>query len=56
MIEKRPDFKLIKTFPKCEPIVSMITFREKVYVATSLRLYVLNDDKLEPLEMYMQDD
>ncbi len=44
--------KLIKQFPKTEPIVSMINFKGRILVATSKQVYELNgDDVLEPIRI-----
>lgn len=45
-----PGFKVVKKF-EGEVCVSMITFREDVYVATDKRVYKLKDGKLYPLEI-----
>lgn len=44
-------FKLIKEFPLDEPLVALCTCRDRVYAATSKRVYVVQNDKLKPLDI-----
>ena len=50
MIKKREKLNFIHEFPKNEPIVSMVIFRDKIYVATSRCLYCYDGDVLTPVE------
>ena len=51
----RKGTKHIKTFPKTEPCVAMCEFKGRIYVATQRRVYVMVEDKLEPLEIVQVD-
>lgn len=51
-VKKRRGFKLIKEFDDSEPIVSMTTFNNIVYIATSKSVYQVINDQLIPLEIY----
>jgi hypothetical protein len=54
-ILKLRGYKKIKQFPALEPIVSMMEFAGKIYIATSKRIYRLEeDDSFFPLKIYTE--
>lgn len=44
-------FELLAEFPQVEPIVSMITFKDRALVATSRRVYEIRGGTLYPLDI-----
>lgn len=50
-VEKRKGFELTTTFPIGEHCVSMMNFKDEIIIATTHNVYVLNDGKLELLEV-----
>jgi hypothetical protein len=48
-VRRRSGFKHVKTFKKDEPVVAMMEFRGRVFVATSRRVYHMVDEVLVPL-------
>ena len=51
MVEKREGIKFIAHFDIDEPVVSMCQFKDTVYVATSRRVFYVEDGVLKPLEI-----
>lgn len=51
MDKRRDGLKFIHKFDKSEPVVSMIEFKGVIYVATTLHIYTLKDDKLTPIKL-----
>jgi hypothetical protein len=50
-IRKRNNMKYIKMFPKTEPIVSMLVWKNIVYIATSRRIYYKVGNKFFPMKI-----
>ena len=49
-------FKIIEQFPPSEPIVSMVEFKGRILLATSLQVYELKDDDVfKPLKFTVDD-
>jgi len=45
----RPGTKYVKGIPNGERLVSMINFKDKIYVATEKAVYVLISDEFKPV-------
>jgi len=43
--------KLIKNFPRGERLVSMVVHKDHIYVATTKRIFRLEEDVLKPLQI-----
>ena len=50
-VVKSPGTKLIKVFPKTEPVVAMCTWQDKIYLATTRHVYLMEKDKVIPLRL-----
>lgn len=48
---KEPNVKIIKSFRRGEPIVGLIEHKGVVFVATSRRIFRVQDDRLIPLKI-----
>lgn len=46
-----PDWKVIGEFPESEPIVGLQVLANRLFVATSKRMYEVIGDELRPLKM-----
>ena len=52
-----PKQKHLKTFPADEPLVSMVVFKETIYVASTKSVYKLIDDEFYQMEfVFLPDD
>lgn len=52
----RPNAELVHAFPVEEPIVGLLEFKDRLFVATSRRLYMLHEGKLHPVPVQHADD
>lgn len=55
MVEKREGFKFVKSFDNDEPIVAMVEHVGLLFIATTKRVFVHKDGKLEPIEMVIKE-
>ena len=59
MMKKRPGTKCIKEFSKDEPVVSMLEFQNRIYIATVKRVFVVTHidgkDVLIPMEILVKE-
>ncbi len=56
-VERRPGMKLVRRFRSSEPVVSMLEYRGEVLVATSRRIFKINENmQLEPIRMYEKEE
>ncbi len=51
MISTIKEMECIKTFPKSEQIVSMINFQDRIFLATTKRVYELKRKMVVPLDL-----
>lgn len=55
-MKSRKGMKYIKSFPKAEPIVSMIDFKGRILVATTQRIFELKDNKITLIKIESKND
>jgi TFIIF-interacting CTD phosphatase-like protein len=53
---KKRKFKYIESFPEGEHVVSMLNFKNRILIATEKRIYEFKEEKLIPIEMWMETD
>jgi len=50
-VKFRKRTKLIKIFPKNEPIVAMINWNDKIYLATTKFVYIIENETVKPIKL-----